>query len=282
MTVHLGGLVQDYQIALPARIGAGMLSIGGAAFAFLMALLLVFGLQHTPNDGGMTVLFNLIFALPLVLLGLFLLWRFIQLCALRATIHADGLTIRTLSRQASVTWGDVSSLTSDAPRPPHPVVLLIMVLFCWFLVIPYVLSRLRPRLKYSLTLTTGERIRIPSALAGKTSLIDTIDTTVASQQFSATVARFRNGIPSHFGAFSADADGVHARKKVLPWRDVHIVTRTASGIAVFRTGEQSAWASAPLKAVPNPALFQALVTTVCEETRGYRSGVGPLAPLERC
>jgi hypothetical protein len=130
--------------------------------------------------------------------------------------------------------------------------------------IPY----LYPRLKCSLTLKYGGRIRIPPALARKTSLVDTIDTAVADHQLPDMFARFQNGIPSQFGNFSVEADGLHARKKVLPWRDVHLVTRTASGIDVFRTGVQASWVSAPLKAVPSPALFQALVARACEETRG--------------
>jgi hypothetical protein len=260
----LGAPIQDYRVALPARISAGVLSIAGGGFAILFAMLLVFGVQHSPNDGGMAILFDLVFALPTGVLGLFLLWRFIESCTLRATIHSGGISFRTLRYQRSAAWDDVSSITLDAPGPPNLLVLVVILLFCWFLIIPY----LYPRLKCSLTLKNGGRIRIPRALARKTSLVDTIDIAVADHQLPDMITRFQNGIPSHFGKFSVEAEGLRAGKKVLPWRDVHLVTRTASGIAVFRKGQQSSWSSAPLKAVPSPTLFQALVAWACEETRG--------------
>ena len=82
------------------------------------------------------------------------------------------------------------------------------------------------------------------------------------------IERLKGGMRCEFGKLSVEADGVHSRKNILPWRDLQLVARTASGLSVFRTGTQSPWASVPLKSVPNPALFQVLVARACERIRG--------------
>jgi hypothetical protein len=261
---RLGSPIQDYRVALSNRIGAGMVSIGGGGFALLFAFVLVFGVQRSPNDLGAALLFYLVFALPISLLGLFLIWRFIELCALQATIYTDGVRFQTLRRDHSASWDEVSSIVTDAPGPPNLLALLIILAFCWILIIPYVLSQLFPRFKYSLCLKSGVGMRIPSPLAAKTSLIAALDTAIVRDQLADVLGRFEHGMPSHFGTFSIEADGLHARGATLPWREVHLVTRTALGISVFRHGEQSAWCSAPLRAVPSSTLFQTAVSIIQE------------------
>jgi hypothetical protein len=260
----LGSPIQDYRVALSNRVAVGVVSIVGGGFALLFAFVLVFGVQRSPNDLEAALLFYLIFALPIGLLGLFVIWRFIELCALQAIVHTAGIRFRTLRRERSASWAEVSSLVTDGPGPPNLLALLAILAFCWILIIPYVLSRLFPRFKYSLCLQSGARMRIPRALAAKTSLIAAIDAAIVRDQLADMLGRFQHGLPSHFGAFSIEADGLHARGALLPWRDVHLVTRSASGIAVFRRGAQSAWCSAPLRAVPNATLFQTVVSIIQE------------------
>jgi hypothetical protein len=261
---RLGSPIQDYRATLSNRVAVGIVSIIGGGFAILFAFVLVFGVHGSPDNLETDLLFYLIFALPIGLLGLFIIWRFIELCALQATIHTAGIRFRTLRRERSASWEDVSSLVTDGPGPPKLLALLAILAFCWILIIPYVLSRLFPRFKYSLCLNSGVRMRIPRALAAKTSLIAAIDTTIVRNQLADMLERFRHGMPCRFGTFSIEADGLHARGAILPWRDVHFVTRSASGISVFRRGGQSAWCSAPLRDVPNSTLFQTVVSIIRE------------------
>src|SRR5947199_8830912 len=79
--------------------------------------------------------------------------------AARSSIHSGGISFRTLRYQRSAAWDDVSSLTFNAPRPPNLLAIVVILLFCWFLIIPYVLNQLYPRLRCSLTLNNGDRIR---------------------------------------------------------------------------------------------------------------------------
>ncbi len=262
-------IVQDYRISLAARLGAGTIALFSAATALSIATALLFAVQHPIDPKATVVRVDLIFAPPLILAALFVIWRFVQQCSLRATIDTDGMTIRTLRRQTALRWETVTSLRVDAPRTLHPVVLIIMALCCPMLLIPYLLSRLSPRLRYSLTLATGETVRIPPALAAKTSIVDAIDYIVAQRLFPAAVARYESGLPSDFGAFMIDAAGIHAGKKMLPWSDVSRVSRNTMGIAVFSTVQRSPWATARLKVVPTPALFETLTAAVLASRDGY-------------
>ena len=260
----LGSPIQTYRAALSTRIAAGLLTFIGGGLAFIAAYFLFFGLQHAPNDGGSGFVFELIFGLPLSLLGLFLVWQFVQLCTLFVTIYEDGISAHSLRNRRSAAWADVSSITIGAPPRPNPAAIVLIVVFCWLLLIPYLL----PRARNSLRLKNGDTIRIPSALTHETSLVDSVDRAIARAQLPAMIERLQGGIRCEFGTLSVEADGMHSRKQILPWRDLQLVTRTASGLSVFRKGTQSPWASVPLKAVPNPTLFQALVDRACERIDG--------------
>ena len=260
----LGSPIQTYRAALSTRIAAGLLTFIGGGLAFLAAYFLFFGLQHASNDAGSGRVFELIFGLPLSPLGLFLVWHFVQLCTLFVTIYEDGISVQSLRNRRSTSWADVSSITIGVPPPPNSGVIALIVVFCWPLLIPYLL----PRGRNSLRLRDGATVRIPAALTHETSLVDSIDRAIARAKLPAMIERLQGGMRCEFGKLSVEADGVHSRKNILPWRDLQLVTRTASGPLVFRKGTQSPWVLVPLKSVPNPALFQALVAKACERIRG--------------
>ena len=249
----LGSPIQTYRAAVSTRIAAGLLTFIGGGLAFLAAFFLFFGVQHSPNDGGLSIVPELIFGLPLSLLGLFLVWHFVQLCTLFVTIYEDGISVQTLRTRRSAAWADVSSITIGAPPKPNPAAIVLIIVFCWLLLIPYLL----PRVRNSLRLKDGAIVRIPPALTRETSLVDSIDRAIARDQLPAMIERLQGGMRCEFGKLSVEADGVHSRKQILPWRDLQLVTRTASGLSVFRKGTQSPWAS-----------FQALVAKACERIDG--------------
>ena len=261
---NLGGVVQAYRVPLPARLTAGIVSTLGGGFALLSAGLLAFGVR--PSDLGMTIGFDLVLALPLALLGAFLIWRCIQLWTLRATVYEGGVDVRTVRGGRRVAWGDVAGFRCDAARPAHIAVLVFGLLFCWIIALAYLLSWLRPRLRYGLVLASGETLALPRALVGRTSLAATVDLAVARQQLAALLSRYAHGEALSFGAVTLAQAGLHTHKGLLPWTDLHLLTRTATGFVIYRTGAQAAWTTVRLTDVLSPGLFAALVAAILDQT----------------
>jgi hypothetical protein len=143
-------------------------------------------------------------------------------------VHANGL-VDLRSGQAA-RWDEIHSLTAVWDARAHRVV------------------------RHVLATTGGARMSLGSSIAGVDQLVDEVRVRLVDHKLAFLQSRLAEGGFVRFGVLAANADGIAADQRTLPWSEVGRIDAEAGEIVV-RTRAGEPWAAAPMEDVPNAFLL---------------------------
>jgi hypothetical protein len=227
------------------------LVVGGIILSVAVAAVLIAtnGLNTTLGEGIFEgVVTALVTGIPVALLLLLTLLRRVVLRGTETlTLTEEGLTYQRRRRGWQYTWLDVVSLVQ--PVLPNPF---------------NALSSGHSPNAFTLTLTFTDGVQLVlQGFSDMQQIAETIKAMTIEPLHSRTSAALERGEPVQFGVFTATADGIQFRGRLLPWSDMHSILLTQDRVIIQQHGQPpTEFADAAMGDIPNAFVLLELARQV--------------------
>lgn len=207
----------------------------------------------------------ILFAPPIS--GVSLLWHVLRTRGLHVLVYPTGLLRVHGGEVESYLWAEIEEVRvrADAAEVEIETDDAGNVTACWLGVDPPHFQIWKAGV--TICRTDGAAVTLTPALADYSGLAERVMRATFTEQWPATLAKYRAGGTVQFGDFAVNWGGLTFREKqVLPWTELKSASVSHKVVSVTRKSGWVPWAVLDLQEVPNPHLFFALIAEVGRQT----------------
>ncbi len=257
----LGTLERAFAVSRATLVLVSLLSLTGVVLAVLFLIGLVFFVQVTPGQQVEALVFDSVFALPVILLVIILIRTLIATYTAGAFVFPDGMVMRRNGRHTAIRWEEIASVHLKMRR--RQALWMHVFLHAFFLL--FFLQSLQSRQRYSLHLYDGTVLKIPTILHDVGTLGALVGMHTARVLLPRARATYDIGGTVGFGALSLSRDGLRRGKKTLSLDELSLIDPRNGMLRVIRIGKKRPWTTVPAAKVPNIALLHALLDAIADD-----------------